>query len=220
MFKSLWETTEIPLGDQKLLTVSFTKCEDSIIQIHISKCFDKLVMNDIAIEIVNRFKSRTEYDECGTGINILCKGDLPISPKEPYVFPVGLSVFRNEEFIVYQDIKPCQNSIDWLFDEYLSFLLTSEEPPEEFDQYWKLMYYNVTLEGTKLILKPLSIPTGKRHKELISFGKRLVDHGIPGESIPRRMYDLNLLYCVPPLPVTEMQGIIQSVVNMHNREVL
>lgn len=210
-WKREWFTRDMPLEEGNPLTASFELYDSGVIGIHLACCFDHGMLLKDALRVIVHFRSRTEYDETGNGIYILVKGEMPYF--DGYE---GLKIdtdYFTGRTIVYDEIIENQEALDWFLKEYGFFLrdLSSIDFPENY-------YRTVTMEGD--ILK-ISIPTakkGSRHKTLLSYGGRLLSEGLPMEQVEVKMYDFNMLYCVPPLPFSEFQNILKSVMK-YNREV-
>ena len=199
-----WVTKEMPLEADSLLTVFFEKLDEDLIRIHLSNCFESGLIDKNTIEIVNRFGSYTEYDSKGTGITILVRGVLPFVGEVD-----GKIDFKyTGRKIVYDRVVNNQEAIEWFVRKYA---LNCGEHYEV--EYYKTipMYPEVTLEGDTLRIKGGEIKQGKRHVTLLSYGGKLLSEGMDMEDVEIKMYDLNILYCAPPLPKGEFEGIVESV---------
>lgn len=204
-----WFSREMPLREDSPLTASFEMYDSGVLGIHIHNCFCDGMLNNLAIDIINRFSSRTEYDETRKGIYIFVKGELPY-----FDGFVGLEIetyYFTEETIVFNKIVENQEAIDWLLKEYPFFLNESDY------DYADVKYYrNVTMKGDVLKISAPNVKKGSRHKTLLSYGGKLLSDGYSSEKVEIKMYDFNMLYCVPPLPFEDFQSIVKSVMK-YNR---
>lgn len=203
-WKREWFTRDMPLGEGTPLTASFELYDSGVIGIHLSCCFDGAMILKDALRIIVHFRTRTEYDETGKGIYILVKGELPYF--DGYE---GLKIdtyYLTGRTIVYEDIIENQEAIDWFFDEYGLFMRNVP------DSYYSENYYKtVSMDGDVLKISMPTAKKGSRHTTLLSYGGRLLAEGLPMDHVEVKMYDFNMLYCVPPLQYSEFEGIVKSV---------
>ena len=198
-----WFTREMPLEEDSPLTASFERYQNGVIGIHISNCFENGLICSSALEIVNHFKSRTEYDMDGTGIYILVRG-------EPVMYDgyVGLEIdtyYLTGETIFYTKVIRNQEAFEWLHFKYLFFVQEEE--------YISRNYFRqITMDGDVLKITHPIIQTGHRHKELLSYGGRMASEGFSAHEITLKLYDVNTLFCAPPLPSGDVERIIKSVI--------
>lgn len=203
-WKREWFTREMPLEEGNPLTASFELYDSGVIGIHLHNCFDGNLLRKDALRIIVHFRSRTEYDETGKGIYILVRGEMPYF--DGYQ---GLQIdayYLTGKTIVYEKIIENQEALEWFLREYSFFL---RDLP---DLYEDTKYYRqVTMEGDILKISAPNVKKGTRHKTLLSYGGRLLSEGYDMERVEIKMYDFNMLYCVPPLPSGEFEGIVESV---------
>lgn len=203
-WKREWFTREMPLEEGNPLTASFELYDSGVVGIHLGSCFEGNLLRTDALRIIVHFRSRTEYDETGKGIYILVRGEMPYF--DGYQ---GLQIetyYLSGKTIVYEEIIENQEALEWFLKEYSFFL---RDLP---DMYEDTKYYRqVTMEGDILKISAPNVKKGTRHKTLLSYGGRLLSEGYDMERVEIKMYDFNLLYCVPPLQYSEFQGIVESV---------
>lgn len=203
-------TRDMPLEEGNPLTASFELYDSGVIGIHLSDCFENNLLRKEALRIIVHFRSRTEYDETGKGIYILVKGEMPYF--DGYE---GLKIetdYLTGHTIVYEDIIENQKALDWFLKQYGFFL---RDLP---DMYEDTKYYRqVTMEGDILKISAPTAKKGSRHKTLLSYGGRLLSKGYDIDRVEIKVYDFNMLYCVPPLPFTEVKSIIKSIMK-YNRD--
>lgn len=203
---------EMPLEGSPL-TASFEMYDNDVVGIHLKNCFVDGMLCDLALSIINRFKSRTVYDETYEGVYILVDGVIYI-----YEFFTGLPMrvdYLTPDTIVYSEIIRNQRALDWFLLEYGFFM--PEIPSEE--GYCEEYYKDVSIVDGKLKISTPCFKQGSRHKNLLSYGGKLISEGLDFDRLHIKMYDANLLYCVPPLPKEELDRIIESVRKYYNREV-
>lgn len=202
----IWFTREMPLREEEedSLTASFELFDNEVIAIHLHRCFINGLPCQEALDIISRFKSRTEYDEGHTGVYILLRGELPYfdgmmgMPYKAYYLTL--------ETLVYTKIEKAQEALEWFLDKYGFFLRDMRD-----EHYSERYYRQVSYDNGRLRITYPEIHKGSRHKTLLSYGGRLIAEGVPAELIEVKIYDFNMLYCVPPLPFDEFQGILKSV---------
>ena len=210
-FERISFSREMPLGSSDL-TASFEVYKGGTVGIHLSNCFsDAKIIRDEALEIVNEFRSYTVYDETRLGIYILVKGHLPFEGNmyEGLCVPAD---WLTEDWLFYDKIVSNQDAIDWMQDKYRFFL-----DELVYEEYCLFYAREIRFDGKTLKIVRSDIKQGSRHKSLLSLGGRLLADGMSQEKITMRLYDTNLLYCVPPLPFTDLESIIKSVMK-YNRE--
>ena len=203
---------ELPL-DGSHLTASFEMYDNDVIGIHLMNCFDDGMLCDLALSIINRFKSRTVYDESYNGVYILLRGTIYI-----YEFFRGLPIrvdYMTNKTIVYSEIVEAQEALDWFLLEYSFFM---PELPSG-DGYCENYYKEVQIVDGKLKVGVPSFKEGSRHKSLLSYGGKLIAEGLDSDTITIKMHDANILYCAPPLPKEEVDAILKSVYKYYVREV-
>lgn len=204
-------TREMPLEEDSPLTASFEIYDVGVIGIHLTGCFENGLPRKEALDIIDRFGSRTEYDEIGSGVYILVRGELPYF--EGYS---GLQIetyYLTGRTIVYKEIIENQDALDWFLKQYSFFLRDLQQNYNS-----ELYYRDVSFDGKTLTITTPNVKRGSRHKTLLSYGGRLLSEGYPMERVETKMYDFNMLYCVPPLPFEEFLIILKSV-KKYNREV-
>lgn len=199
-----WFTREMPLEDESPLTASFEIYDNGVIGIHLSNCFHDGLPSIDALEIIDRFSSRTEYDESMNGVYILIRGEMPYF--DGYMGLPIKTYYLTLETINYTKIKNCQEALEWFLLEYGFFM--RDTSMEHFSERY---YRQVSFEDGKLKISHPNVTKGSRHKTLLSYGGRLLAEGVSDEMVEVKMYDFNTLYCVPPLQIDDFQGIVKSV---------
>lgn len=198
-----WFTREMPLGESSHLTASFECYDVGVIGVHLCDCFIDGVLCDTAIRIINTFGSRTEYDESRTGVYILVRGELPYF--DGYRGLPVKAYWLTLETVVYTDIVENSSAFEWFIKEYDLFT----QPDSD---YMDVKYYrHIEYEDGVLKISMPEIHEGSRHKTLLSYGGKMLASGLEMDMVEVRMYDFNMLYCAPPLPIEEFQGIVESV---------
>lgn len=199
-----WFSREMPLEEGSPLTASFEMYDNDVLGIHLGHCFREGMLCDEALRIINEFGSRTEYDESGNGVYILVYAEMPYF--DGYMGLPIKTYYLTLETIVYDRIVRNQDALDWFFAEYGFFLRDSS------DEHISERYYRqVSFSDGKLKISMPEIKKGSRHKTLLSYGGRLLSEGYDMERVEIKMYDFNVMYCVPPLPRGEFEGIVESV---------
>lgn len=199
-----WFSREMPLEDGSPLTVSFELYDNGVTGIHLGNCFDEGVLDLRAIHIINHFKSRTEIDYNGDGVYILVMG-------EPVMFVGfrGLEVrcdYLTGKTVVYEDIVENEEALQWFHERY-SFFVRDDEM-----EYYSPNYFRqVSMDGDTLKITYPVFEPGERHLSLLSYGGKMLTDGFSMHEITMKLYDMNVLYCTPPLPYEDVERIIKSV---------
>ena len=195
---------EMPLEDSPL-TASFEIYDVGVVGIHITGCFMDGLISEDALEIINRFSSRTEYDETGKGVYILVEGEMPYF--DGYS---GLQIetyYLTGKTIWYEKIIRNQEALEWFVKEHGFFMR------DRSDFYVDERYYRqISMDGDILKISLPNVKKGTRHQTLLYYGGKLLSQGMDISRVEIKMYDFNMLYCIPPLPFDEFKTILKSVI--------
>ena len=193
--------------------VGFVFNDNGIVGIDIDDAYEDGFMSEIAADIIGRCHSYTEKSKSGTGIHILLYGSLPFKGKNNLK---GVEIYKSARYfivtgdtILYKDMIENQEAIDYIVEKYFP------ETRESSNQVVNNRIYTpiwVKTEG-KIGLRPEypPIPDGTRNISLTSLAGQWHTLGYNREEIYRELLYVNSIACNPPLDISEIQCITNSV---------
>lgn len=175
-------------------------------------------LSEISMDIMRACKSYTEKSRSGRGVHILLRGDIPFKGKNN---GKGVEIYKSSRYfivtgdkLIYDHIIENQEAIDYVVDKYFSEP-EREEPSTEDSYNTNRIYTPVYLkpEGGRIVLRPKypPIPDGMRNISLTSLAGQLHSQGYPKKDIYKEILHVNQLACTPPLPVSEIELIVNSI---------
>lgn len=189
---------------------------NGVIGVDLDHCFERGVLNEKSMEIINRFKSYTEISKSGEGIHILVKGKLPFTGSNNRN---GVEVYSTKRFFIltgrsvgYDEVIENQEAIDWLIKEHFAHIkpvknkgvMKAYKPP--------LYQTEIRLVGdTRLEIRRPKIAQGSRNCTLLSYAGVLRSRGLSDAQISQKVNDMNEKNCVPPLSKEEVSLIMRSI---------
>lgn len=195
--------------------VGFVFNDNGIVGIDLDDAFDEDgFMSELAADIIGRCKSYTEKSKSGTGIHILLYGTLPFKGKNNLK---GVEIYKSSRYfimtgdtILYHNIIESQEAIDYIVEKYFPDLRDSESNRNSPNRIYTPIW--VKTEG-KIGLRPEypPIPDGTRNISLTSLAGQWHTLGYNREEIYRELLYVNSIACNPPLDITEIQCITNSV---------
>ncbi len=171
-------------------------------------------ISTLAADIIDKCKSYTEKSKSGRGFHILLKGDLPFKGKNNLK---GVEIYKTARYfimtgdtVLYQQIEENQEAIDYIVDKYFPNMRESESNRSANTRIYTPIW--VKTEG-KIGLRPEypPIPDGTRNISLTSIAGQWHNLGYGKEEIYRELLYVNSIACNPPLDVSEIQCITNSV---------
>lgn len=193
--------------------VGFVFNDNGVVGIDIDDAYEDGFMSEIAADIIGRCHSYTEKSKSGTGIHILLYGSLPFKGKNNLK---GVEIYKSARYfivtgdtILYKDMIENQEAIDYIVEKYFP------ETRESSNQVVNNRIYTpiwVKTEG-KIGLRPEypPIPDGTRNISLTSLAGQWHTLGYNREEIYRELLYVNSIACNPPLDISEIQCITNSV---------
>jgi hypothetical protein len=189
--------------------------DNGIVGIDIDDGYDEDgFMSELAADIIGKCESYTEKSRSGRGFHILLKGALPFKGKNNLK---GVEIYKSARYFImtgdvllYPYIIENQEAIDYIVDKYFPEMRESESDritnPRIYTPIW------VKTEG-KIGLRPEypPIPDGTRNISLTSIAGQWHNLGYGKEEIYRELLYVNSIACHPPLDVSEIQCITNSV---------
>jgi primase-polymerase (primpol)-like protein len=189
--------------------------DNGIVAIDIDDGYDEDgFMSELAADIIGKCKSYTEKSKSGRGFHILLYGDLPFKGKNNLK---GVEIYKTARYfimtgdvILFNNIVENQDAIDYIVDKYFPDMRESESNRATNTRIYTPIW--VKTEG-KIGLRPEypPIPDGTRNISLTSIAGQWHSLGYNKEEIYRELLYVNSIACHPPLDVSEIQCITNSV---------
>ena len=189
--------------------------DNGIVGIDIDDGYDEDgLMSELAADIIGKCESYTEKSKSGRGFHILLKGDLPFKGKNNLK---GVEIYKTARFfimtgdvILYPYIVENQEAIDYILEKYFPDMREGGSDRVTSNRIYTPIW--VKTEG-KIGLRPEypPIPDGTRNISLTSIAGQWHTMGYSKEEIYRELLYVNSVACTPPLDVSEIKSIINSV---------
>jgi len=172
-------------------------------------------LSQVSIDIMRSCRSYTEVSRSGRGVHILLKGKLPFKGKNNRA---GVEIYESSRYfivtgqkLIYDTIIENQQAIDYIVEKYFA-----EDEKEGNDSDYSQRIYSPVYtkpENGKISLEPTypPIPQGMRNLSLTSLAGQLHNQGYEKQKIYQELLKANEAACTPPLPVGEIQTIVNSV---------
>jgi hypothetical protein len=195
--------------------IGFVFNDNGIVGIDIDDGYDEDgFMSELAADIIGGCQSYTEKSKSGRGFHIILKGELPFKGKNNLK---GVEIYKSSRYfimtgdtILYNTIVENQEAIDYIVEKYFPEMREGDSnrivTPRIYTPIW------VKTEG-KIGLRPEypPIPDGTRNISLTSIAGQWHNLGYSKEEIYRELLYVNSIACNPPLEVSEIQCITNSV---------
>ena len=171
-------------------------------------------MSELAADIISKCESYTEKSKSGRGFHILLKGSLPFKGKNNLK---GVEIYKSARYFImtgetllYNNIVENQDAIDYIIEKYFPDVREGESNRNLSNRIYTPIW--VKTEG-KIGLRPEypPIPDGTRNISLTSVAGQWHTLGYNKEEIYRELLYVNSVACKPPLDVSEIQCIVNSV---------
>lgn len=195
--------------------VGFVFNDNGIVGIDIDDGYDEDgFMSELAADIIGGCQSYTEKSKSGRGFHILLKGDLPFKGKNNLK---GVEIYKSSRYfimtgdtVLYNNIVENQEAIDYIVEKYFPEMREGESNRTMATRIYTPIW--VKTEG-KIGLRPEypPIPDGTRNISLTSIAGQWHNLGYSKEEIYRELLYVNSIACNPPLEVSEIQCITNSV---------
>ncbi len=174
--------------------------------------------NDLCIDIINTCRSYTEKSKSGRGFHIILKGDLPFLGKNNRQ---GLEIYKDKRYFImtadtflYSDIIANQEAIDTIISKY--FDNNSIQDDEEKSVFQNAIYkptWQKSKDSQKINIKAIyqKIEQGSRNISLLSLAGLFVNLEWSADTIYKKLSEVNLKVCKPPLSDNEIINIVRSI---------
>lgn len=172
-------------------------------------------LSTLAIDLISACRSYTEQSRSGRGIHIYLKGELPFKGKNNRA---GVEIYRSSRFfivtgekLIYDHIIENQEAIDYVVKKYFPEAEKENTGTGLTNRIYSPCYSKP--EKGKISIQPTypPIPQGMRNLSLTSLAGQLHNQGYKKQEIYKELLKANQAACKPPLPVGEIQTIVNSV---------
>ena len=195
--------------------VGFVFNDNGIVGIDIDDGFDEDgFISPLAADIIGRCESYTEKSKSGRGFHILLYGNLPFKGKNNLK---GVEIYKSSRYfimtgrtLIYNNMVENQEAIDYIVEKYFPEVRDCESNRALTNRIYTPIW--VKTEG-KIGLRPEypPIPDGTRNISLTSLAGQWHTLGYSKEEIYRELLYVNSIACHPPLDISEIQCITNSV---------
>ena len=195
--------------------VGFVFNDNGIVGIDIDDGYDENgFISDLAVDIIGKCESYTEKSKSGRGFHILLKGELPFKGKNNLK---GVEIYKSSRYFImtgdtllYHNIVESQEAIDYIVEKYFPDVREGESNRSSPNRIYTPQWEKPT---EKISLRPVyyPIPDGTRNISLTSIAGQWHTMGYSKEEIYRELLYVNSVACKPPLDVSEIQCIVNSV---------
>lgn len=196
--------------------IGFVFNDNGIIGIDIDAGFDEDgFLSELSIDIMRHCRSYTELSRSGRGVHIYVKGTLPFKGKNNRA---GVEIYRSNRYfivtgekLIYDTITDNQAAIDYVVAKYFPEVEKESTGTSGTSRIYSPCYSKP--ENGKISVSPSypPIPQGMRNLSLTSLAGQLHNQGYGKKEIYTELLKANQAACNPPLPVSEIQTITNSV---------
>lgn len=196
--------------------IGFVFNNNGIIGIDIDCGFDEEgFFSETSLDIIRACGSYTERSRSGRGVHILLKGSLPFNGKNNLN---GVEIYQSSRYfivtgdvLVYDTIIENQKAIDYIVEKYFPNLEKENESGTTSTKIYAPIPQKP--QNGKIPLRPQypPIPDGSRNQSLASLAGQLHNSGYAKEAIYKELLYCNSVACTPPLPIGEIQNIVNSI---------
>ena len=211
-----FETAEKAVNDGIYDHIGFVFNNNGIVGIDIDCGFDSDgFLSDVGIDIMRVCHSYTEKSRSGRGVHILLKGDLPFKGKNN---GQGVEIYKSNRYfivtgqkLIYDTMIENQQAIDYVVKKYFPEAEKENTGTGLTNRIYSPCYSKP--EKGKISIQPTypPIPQGMRNLSLTSLAGQLHNQGYKKQEMYKELLKANQAACKPPLPVGEIQTIVNSV---------
>lgn len=195
--------------------IGFVFNNNGIVGIDIDDGYDEDgFLSELAADIIGKCESYTEKSKSGRGFHILLKGELPFKGKNNLK---GVEIYKSSRYFImtgdtllYHNIVENQDAIDYIVEKYFPDMRdgASDRPANNriYSPLWEK-------PNEKISLRPVyyPIPNGTRNISLTSIAGQWHNMGYSRDDIYRELLYVNSVACQPPLDISEIQSIVNSI---------
>lgn len=213
---SAFEDAKEAVENQCYDNIGFVFNNNGIVGIDIDCGYDEDgFLSETAIDIITECRSYTEKSRSGRGMHIYVKGELPFSGKNNQN---GVEIYQSNRYfivtgekLIFERIVQNQDAIDHILSKYFPDTLKESKDSRTDGKIYTPVYDMPTAK--RIPLKPTypTIAQGMRNISLVSLAGQLHNQGYSKETIYRELLKANTEACKPPLPVSEIQSITNSI---------
>lgn len=195
--------------------IGYVFCDDGIVGIDIDDGFTDGLLTPLAADIISHCQSYTEKSRSGRGVHILLRGNLPFKGKNNRE---AVEIYKSKRFfimtgkvLIYKEIIENQAAIDYVVEKYFPDVAKDNNAPTNNARIYSPIYRRP--ENGKLALRPEYPPItpGSRNLSLTSLAGQLHNQGYTKAEIYKELLYANSCACMPPLPQSEIELIVNSI---------
>lgn len=211
-----FETAVLAVADKKYDHIGFVFADNGIVGIDIDAGFDEDgFLSDLSIDIMRHCRSYTEKSRSGRGVHVFVKGSLPFTGRNNRA---GVEIYKScryfittGERLIYDTIIENQEAIDYVVEKYFPEIEKDNADSNNSQRIYSPVYPKP--ENGKVVVAPYypPIPQGMRNLSLTSLAGQLHNQGYTKRKLYQELLRANEAACNPPLPVGEVQTIVNSV---------
>lgn len=210
-FKLATQAVEQGLYDH----IGFVFADNGIVGIDIDCGFEDGLLTEIGADIIGACHSYTEKSKSGRGVHILLKGTLPFPGKNNRA---GVEIYKSRRFFIttgnvllYPEIIENQAAIDYVVAKYFPEAQKAATEGLLSPRIYSPEYLHS--KGERWVLRPYYPPIGEggRNLSLASLAGQMHTQGYPVKSIYKELLYVNKTACKPPLSLSEVQTIVNSI---------
>ena len=174
------------------------------------------LLNELSVDCMRACQSFTERSRSGRGIHIYVRGELPFKGKNNgsgvEIYQQGRYFIVTGEKLVYGDLRANQEGIDYIIGKYFADCVREAKSGRVGEPIYRPQFC-VPADGAIALRKTVypPIPQGMRNMSLTSLAGQLHTAGCSEEIMRSEVLRCNEEACKPPLPLDEVESIIQSV---------
>lgn len=190
--------------------------DTGLVGIDIDDGFEDGLLNQLGADIVGHCRSYTERSRSGRGVHILVRGELPFKGKNNRA---AVEMYKSNRFfimtgdvLIYKQIIENQPAIDYVLEKYFPDTPRTTSANVFAPQRIYSPRYNPP-KGGKIMIAPEYPPIkpGSRNLSLTSLAGQLHSQGYSKAQIYKELLKANTQACKPPLPVSEVELITNSI---------
>ena len=202
------------VNDKQYEYLGFVFADNGIVGIDIDAGYEDDLLSALAVDIISHCRSYTEKSKSGRGFHILIKGDIPFKGRNNLA---GVEIYKSARYFImtgetllFRNIEENQTAIDYVIAKYFP-----ETRESNSGQTGRRIYQPKwdPISGGKLKLRPKypEITQGGRNMCLTSLAGTLHSQGYSKEQIYKELLYANKTACKPPLCVSEVRSVVNSV---------
>lgn len=172
-------------------------------------------LSPLAVDLIRHCGSYTEWSRSGRGVHILVKGKLPFKGRNNRngveIYRTGRYFIMTGRVLIYPDIIENQEAINYCVETYFPDAPRESETASNYSRIYSPIYPKP--ENGKVRLRPdyPPIPQGCRNLSLTSLAGQMHSQGYGKGEIYRELLYCNSIACDPPLGLSEVESIVNSV---------